>query len=35
MEKKKPDLVVWDEERGYYANELTYGSNLEIGRAHV
>ena len=27
-EKKKPDLVVWDEEKGYYANGLTYGSNL-------
>ena len=26
--KKKPDLVVWDEERGYYPRELTYGSNL-------
>lgn len=26
--KKKPDIVVWDEERGYYAKELTYGSNL-------
>lgn len=25
--KKKPDLVVWDEEKGYYARELTYGSN--------
>ena len=28
MSKKKPDLVVWDEERGYYANQLTYGSNI-------
>lgn len=28
MKKKKPDLVVWDEDRGYYAKELTYGSNL-------
>lgn len=27
MSKKKPDLVVWDENRGYYAKELTYGSN--------
>ena len=26
--KKKPDLVVWDEEKGYYARELTYGSNI-------
>jgi len=25
--KKKPDLVVWDAERGYYPRELTYGSN--------
>ena len=25
---KKPDLVVWSEERGYYPRELTYGSNL-------
>ena len=25
---KKPDLVVWDEERGYYSKELTYGSNV-------
>ncbi len=27
MSKKKPDLVVWDEQRGYYPRELTYGSN--------
>jgi hypothetical protein len=27
MSKKKPDLVVWDEERGYYPRELVYGSN--------
>lgn len=26
--KKKPDLVAWDEERGYYARELEYGSNI-------
>jgi hypothetical protein len=26
--KKIPDLVVWDEKKGYYARELTYGSNL-------
>jgi len=25
---KKPDLVVWDEERGYYSKELTYGSSV-------
>lgn len=28
MGKKKPDLVVWSEERGYYQGQLTYGSNL-------
>ena len=26
--KNKPELVVWDEERGYYQRELTYGSNI-------
>lgn len=26
--KKKPELVVWDEEKGYYSKELTYGSNI-------
>lgn len=26
--KKKPDLVVWDEEKGFYAKELAYGSNV-------
>jgi hypothetical protein len=26
--QKKPDLVAWDEERGYYSKELTYGSNV-------
>ena len=26
--KKKPDLVVWDETKGYYSKELTYGSNV-------
>lgn len=26
--KKKPDLVVWNEEKGYYQKELTYGSNV-------
>lgn len=25
---KKPDLVVWDKERGYYSKELTYGSSV-------
>jgi hypothetical protein len=25
---KKPDLIVWDEEKGYYSKELTYGSNV-------
>ena len=28
MSKKKPDLVVWSEEKGYYSNELVYGSNV-------
>lgn len=29
MKKKKiPDLVVYDEEKGYYQRELTYGSNI-------
>ena len=28
MEKKKPDIIVWSEERGYYTKELTYGSNV-------
>lgn len=28
MADKKPDLVVWDEEKGYYSKELTYGSNI-------
>lgn len=28
MDDKKPDLVVWSKERGYYAGQLTYGSNL-------
>ena len=29
MKKSKiPDLVVYDNERGYYAKELTYGSNV-------
>jgi hypothetical protein len=25
---KKPDIVVWDEERGWYASKLSYGSNV-------
>lgn len=25
---KKPDIVVWDDERGYYASKLSYGSNV-------
>lgn len=25
---KKPDIVVWSEERGWYASELPYGSNV-------
>ncbi len=27
MGKKIPDLVVFDEEKGYYQRELTYGTN--------
>ncbi len=27
-EKKKPDLVVWSDEKGYYSKELTYASNV-------
>ena len=34
-EKKKPDLVVWDEERGYYSKELTYGSNIGAPSIHL
>ena len=26
--KKVPDLVAYDEKRGYYSRELTYGSNI-------
>lgn len=25
---KKPDIIVWDDIKGYYAKGLTYGSNL-------
>jgi hypothetical protein len=28
MKKKKPDLVVWNEEEGYYQGSLTYASNV-------
>lgn len=28
MKKKFPDNVVWDEEKGYYAKMLPYGSNI-------
>ena len=28
MSDKKPDIIVWDKERGYYSKELTYGSNV-------
>lgn len=28
MAKKKPDIIAWDEERGYYSKELTYGTNV-------
>lgn len=33
--KKKPDLVVWDEEKGYYSKELTYGSNVGAPSIHL
>ena len=26
--EKKPDIIVWDEERGYYASKLPYASNV-------
>ena len=26
--KERPDLVVYDDEKGYYQRELTYGSNI-------
>lgn len=28
MKREKPDIVVWDEERGYYAKNLAYPSDL-------
>lgn len=28
MSEKKPDAIVWTEEKGYYSKELTYGSNI-------
>jgi hypothetical protein len=28
MSEKKPDIIVWDEEKGYYASKLSYGSNV-------
>lgn len=27
-QEKKPDIIVWDNIRGYYAKSLTYGTNL-------
>lgn len=27
-EEKKPDSIVWSKEKGYYANKLSYGSNI-------
>ncbi len=33
--KKKPDLVVWDENKGYYSKELTYGSNIGAPSIHL
>jgi hypothetical protein len=35
MAKKKPDLVVWDDKKGYYAKELTYGSNIGAPSIHL
>ena len=35
MAEKKPDLVVWDEAKGYYAMELTYGSNIGAPSIHL
>lgn len=32
---KKPDLVVWNEEKGYYQRELTYGSNIGAPAIHL
>lgn len=26
--EKKPDIIVWDENRGWYASKLPYGSNV-------
>ncbi len=28
MKREKPDIIVWDEDRGYYAKNLAYGSDL-------
>jgi hypothetical protein len=28
MSEKKPDIIAWDAERGYYSKELTYGTNV-------
>lgn len=28
QEEKKPDIVAWDKERGYFSKGLTYGTNL-------
>jgi hypothetical protein len=28
MSEKKPDIVVWSEDKGYYAKTLTYGTDL-------
>jgi hypothetical protein len=33
--KKKPELVVWDENKGYYSKELTYGSNIGAPSIHL
>lgn len=31
---KKSDIIVWDDEKGYYASKLTYGSNLGSPSIH-
>jgi hypothetical protein len=28
MFEKKPDIIAWDEERGYFSKDLTYGTNV-------
>ncbi len=35
QEEKKPDLVVWDKEEGYYQKGLTYGTNVSAPAINV